>query len=216
MNPLVIRLIILGLIGLQTACLRTRADLNQVERGAAVETQMQDLQRSKADLEARMLEYDSQFRILNGRIDSVQREVTLLSERKQETNKEEKHPTAEKFQLYEQALESLEKQVQLLSAQIATLKKNEGAASQSQDRGNYGQAEIDFKNKRWKSAIVGYQQYRDLNPNGRRYSDATYKIGVCFQELGMKSEAKTFYQEVIDKFPKSEEAKKARYRLKKL
>jgi TolA-binding protein len=43
---------------------------------------------------------------------------------------------------------------------------------------------------------------------------ATYKIGVCFQELGMIEEAKAFYDEVIAKYPKSNEAAKATSRLK--
>ena len=55
-----------------------------------------------------------------------------------------------------------------------------------------------------------------MNPKGKRYADATYKIGMSFQELKLKDDAKAFYQEVIQKFPKSSEAKKAEVRLKKL
>ncbi|MEZ4872462.1 MAG: tetratricopeptide repeat protein [Bdellovibrionales bacterium] len=46
--------------------------------------------------------------------------------------------------------------------------------------------------------------------------EATLKIGECFQELGMASEAKVFFDEVIEKSPDSKEAKKARIRLQAL
>jgi TolA-binding protein len=73
-----------------------------------------------------------------------------------------------------------------------------------------------FSGKKWKDAAAAFQKYREAFPKGKAYSDATYKIGVCFQELGLKDEAKSFYDEVVAKFPKSKEAKKARIRLKSL
>ena len=68
--------------------------------------------------------------------------------------------------------------------------------------------------KKWKDAIVVFSKYRDQFPKGKKYADATYKIGVCFQELGMKEEAKPFLEEVVAKFPGTSEAKKASFRLK--
>ena len=73
-----------------------------------------------------------------------------------------------------------------------------------------------FEKKDWKQAILNFQKYRDDNPKGVKLADATYKIGVSFQELGMKDEAKTFYDEVQVKYPKSEEARRAKIRLKGL
>jgi len=70
--------------------------------------------------------------------------------------------------------------------------------------------------KHWKEAIVAYEKYRSTNPTGKRYAEATYKIGASFHELGMKSEAKAFYAEVVEKFPKGEWAKKSNGRLKAL
>ena len=43
---------------------------------------------------------------------------------------------------------------------------------------------------------------------------ALYKIGLSFESLGMKDDAKGFYQELIEKHPKSQEAKKAKAKMK--
>ena len=82
--------------------------------------------------------------------------------------------------------------------------------------GPYQKGEQLFKGSNWKSAILEYNKYRDNFPKGKKYAEATYKIGVCFQELGMGSEAKSFYAEVIEKFPKTKTAKSAKYRLNQL
>lgn len=73
-----------------------------------------------------------------------------------------------------------------------------------------------FAAKDWKGAVVIYQKYRDKYPKGKKFVEATYKIGICFKELKLKSEAKTFFDEVIEKFPSSPEAKKAKSQLKSL
>ena len=78
------------------------------------------------------------------------------------------------------------------------------------------QAEEDFKNKNWRSAIANYQKYRMAQPNGKNYAPATYKMALAFQELGLKQDAKAFFDEVITRFPNSEHAKKAQFRVKQL
>ena len=55
-----------------------------------------------------------------------------------------------------------------------------------------------------------------MNPTGKRYAEASFKMGQSFQELGMKTEARSFYSEVLEKFPKSDWAKKANLHLKSL
>ena len=44
--------------------------------------------------------------------------------------------------------------------------------------------------------------------------EALYKIGVSFEALGSKDDAKGFYQLLVDKFPKSPQAKKVKSKLK--
>ena len=54
-----------------------------------------------------------------------------------------------------------------------------------------------------------------MYPNGKKYALATLKIGIAFQELGLKEDAKTFFDDVIAKNPNSPLAKQAKERLKK-
>jgi TolA-binding protein len=91
-----------------------------------------------------------------------------------------------------------------------------GEKSSKKKSDTYETAQDLFAKKEWKQAILNFQKYRDENPKGAKFADATYKIGVSFQELGMKDEAKTFYEEVLNKFPKSEDAHRAKIRMKGL
>lgn len=91
--------------------------------------------------------------------------------------------------------------------------KKEVAGSHSAD---YETAQGHFAKKEWKRAILSYQKYVDEAPKGANVADSKYKIGVCFQEMGMKEEAMAFYEEVIAAYGKTESGKKAKIRLSKL
>lgn len=77
-------------------------------------------------------------------------------------------------------------------------------------------AQEHFAKKEWKKAILSYQKYVDDFPKGKTVPDAKYRIGVCFQELGMKEEAAAFYEEVVAQYPKSEAGKRSKIRLSKI
>lgn len=51
---------------------------------------------------------------------------------------------------------------------------------------------------------------------GDKVDDSLFRIGEIFQKLRKCSDAKTFYEELLDKFPKSPLAKKTRKKLKAL
>lgn len=181
----------------------------------------------------RFEEYDEQMRQLGGRVDTLENHVNHLASLKVLADEgEAKNKTAQdqKFVAYEDALKKLETQVQQLSEEVTRLKtapvaaapvangslKTPEAATGGKLKTPYDEGEELFTAKKWKEAIVSYQKYRDVYPKGRMYTDSTYKIGICFQELGMKDEAKAFFEEVIAKAPKSKEAKKASFRMKSL
>lgn len=65
-----------------------------------------------------------------------------------------------------------------------------------------------FKNKEYKKAIVDYSKFSEKWTHSKRSPEALYRIGQSFDALGMREEGKSFYQEVIEKYPKSPEAKK--------
>ena len=170
---------------------------------------------------------DTQMRTLTGRIDTLENVVSQQSAAKQgeqDNIVKEKAAITQKFQAYEEALKKLEGEVAALNEEVVKLKTAPPPsppapvveAAPVVKKNAYGEGEERFAAKKWKEAIVSYQKYRDSNPKGSKFADSTYKIGVSFQELGMKDEARAFYEEVNSKYPKSAEARKASIRLKTL
>ncbi len=219
-------------VALLVGCLKTRAELEAEETGTGQERQTIAQQKVVAKNEQvkekappsayRFEEIDEQMRALNGRVDSVENSVGQLKQAKQnekEFGAKDKQSMEQKFLAYEDALKKMEAQITAMNEEIARLKApppEPVAAPAVKGKASYEVGEADFAKKKWKEAIVNFQKYRDQNPKGKLYSDATYKIGVCFQEIGMKDEARSFLEEVTSKYPNSKEAKKAALRLKSL
>lgn len=75
-------------------------------------------------------------------------------------------------------------------------------------------AESYYGLKQYKKAIVDYSKFPEKFPQSRRLPESLYKIGLSFEGLGMKEDARAFFQDLVDRFPKSDEAKKAKSKLK--
>lgn len=71
-----------------------------------------------------------------------------------------------------------------------------------------------FKLKLYKKAILEYSKFPEKYSHSSHMPEALYKIGLCFDALGMKDEAKGFYQELKEKYPKSAQAKKIKKKVK--
>jgi TolA-binding protein len=218
-------------------CLKTRADLRGETEDPTPQRQTVEQQRAEAREQrsapavkpppataaSRFEEYDEQMRQLNGRVDVIENMVGQYNAAAQGDKLaagKDKEALDQRFQIFEEALKKLEAQVQSLTDEVAHLKAPSAAAGNGSAAGKarspYDEGESLFAARKWKEAIVAFQKYRDGNPKGRKYADATYKIGVAFQELGMRDEAKAFYGEVVAKFHGSKEAKKAAFRMKSL
>lgn len=78
----------------------------------------------------------------------------------------------------------------------------------------YLRGEAYYSLKQYKKAIVDYSKFPEKYPKSKFMPGALYRIGRSFENLGMNEDAKGFYQELVDKFPKSAEAKKARAKIK--
>ncbi len=75
-------------------------------------------------------------------------------------------------------------------------------------------AEAYYKLKEYKKAIVDYSKFPEKFNRSTRMPAALYKIGLSFEALGLKDDARGFYQELNDKYPKSPEAKKIKGKLR--
>ena len=70
-----------------------------------------------------------------------------------------------------------------------------------------------FRLKKYKLAIIDYSQFPEKFTKSDRLPKALFKIGLSFDAIGMKNDATPFYQELADRFPKSEEGKSAKKKL---
>jgi TolA-binding protein len=71
------------------------------------------------------------------------------------------------------------------------------------------------KEKLLKQAILAYQRVLET-PDSGKVDSALFKIGQAFEQLGFKDEAVVFYEELVEKHPKSPLVKDAKARLKAL
>ncbi|HEY1078625.1 MAG TPA: tetratricopeptide repeat protein [Bdellovibrio sp.] len=209
-----------------TGCLKTRNEVRDNEQRQVQQQQTVSMQ--KAEASSRVTDLEEQIRELTGRVDVVENRQGQSNsgvENALKSTSEQNRDLNQKVAILQEALIKMEKEVYALNAEMGALKAQKAAAqaeavaaanTKNSKKDHFEAAQKSFDSKEWKQAILSYQKYRDEYPKGQKFADATYKIGVSFQELGMKDEAKTFYDEVIGKFPKSEEARRAKIRLKGL
>ncbi len=88
------------------------------------------------------------------------------------------------------------------------------AKGRSAEDATFLRAESFYALKQYKKAIVDFSRFPEKYSRSKYMPSALYKIGLSFDALGMRDDAKGFYQELEDKFPKSAEAKKVKKKLR--
>ena len=68
----------------------------------------------------------------------------------------------------------------------------------------------------YKKAIITFQDFADKYPKSKNIANAVYAQADCFIALDQKQEAKVFFNDVIQRFPRTKEATQAKQRLKSL
>lgn len=211
-----------------SGCLQTRSELgaqnqSQVYRKKNIENQQAENETAVVKID----EKDELIRALNGRLETLENQVQLLQKEKTD-NKELAQTDAQKIQILQDTLAKLENQIarlehekQNLSAPAPTKPTLESSddkivkkhpENHEAKKSAFDIGEELFKKKDYKKAILSYQQFVEENAKSKSVPEAKYKIGVCFQELGMRDEAIAFYEEVIAQYPKTDSGKKAKIR----
>ncbi len=208
-------------------CLKTRSEMKDTETRQAVQQQVVSLQKNTADSSNHFAEIEEQLRALNGRTEVLENRLSMKG---QETDRDKKSLADQNAELYrkvnlmQESLGKMEQQISVLATQMTVIEAQNQAQANSRaaapaaasKKSSFETAQDHFAQKEWKKAILNYEKYREESPKGKQLAEATFKIGVCFQELGLKDEAKTFFEEVVSRFPKSEDSKRAKIRLKGL
>ncbi|MBI1862101.1 MAG: tetratricopeptide repeat protein [Deltaproteobacteria bacterium] len=73
-----------------------------------------------------------------------------------------------------------------------------------------------FELKDYASAALEFSEFKKSYPKDGQVPSAIYRQANCFRLINRPKEAKLFYQELLDKFPKHVLASKAREELKKI
>jgi len=84
------------------------------------------------------------------------------------------------------------------------------------DNAQYWLGECFYGLKEYDQAILEFDAVRRKYPKGDKVPAALLKQGFAFAELGDKVDARLILQELLDRFPQSEEAGRAKQRLKTL
>jgi TolA-binding protein len=225
-------LILPALPGLIACQLQTREDVQKQEEQKQVREQISNMQKSKADVELKYSDIQNDIRVVAGRVDAIEHNQQGNQQSLKADNENLKklvEAQNEKIKLLQAHIDATETRLTAAIQAIAgpaPVGKGAGYAGgdsdvgvapvRSKEGGPFDEAESFFGAKEYKKAIVKFQNYIDKNPKGKNVAEATYKIGVCFAELGLKKDAKEFYKEVTDSYPSSSWAKKAKYRLSHL
>lgn len=227
-NKFTFRIFLLSTAVLASGCLKTRNEVSDTDQKAVygkknVQNQM-DAQAAVA--QPPVEEKDELIRNLNGRVEVLENQLTAFVKEKESLTSQD----SQKIVLLQEALAKMEAQLHKFETEAApkpeeeTAKGSDKSNDKSSDEaegktvvakklGTYESAEQYFAKQEWKKAILNFQKYTDESPRGKNVPDAKYKIGVCFQELGMKEEAMAFYEEVVANHSKTQAGKKSKARL---
>lgn len=84
------------------------------------------------------------------------------------------------------------------------------------DNAQYWIGESHYALQQFDEAILQFDEVRKKYPNGDKVPAALLKIGYAFAEIGNRVDARLIFQEVINRYPRSREAEKAREKIRDL
>lgn len=197
--------------------LQTRADGAYSSRESKA---MQLLRKENADLRAKLLDYEEKSRLSSGKIEELQ----IIQSRMEQQSAQAAAQESEELKAYKESVSELLADKRKLEKEILLLKDaNRQAVKDAKDAKktaleHLAVADKLFENKKWSDAVTEYQSFREKakKKSSNQYALVTYKMGVCFQELGMEKEAKTFYKSVVKKHKNKKAGRYAEYRLNQI
>lgn len=83
-------------------------------------------------------------------------------------------------------------------------------------KAQFWSAESYFSEKEYSTAALEYAEFRKRFPKDPMVPNAIFRQAMCFKLLGKNSESKLFFQDLIERYPKSPFAAKAKVEIKKL
>jgi len=217
-----------------TAC-RTKGDVRREQELERMKVDLREARTTRADLETTVEELRADLT----RFSNAQEEQLQLQRKESEDLKKELQTVGTRIQALEQraaaedaaakaAAESRSKHtyengkklydeeryddaIEVLKGVISAKPKSDEAR-----RSHLLIADCYFASKDFASAALEYGEFKKEHPKDTMVPNATYRQAQSFKNLGKKSEARLFYQELIERFPKNNLASKAKQEIRKL
>ena len=171
----------------------------------------------RGEREAQLRDMDAKIQELQASqaalIDALQKKEKDREERVQKEIKEKEVPKTEPLNAFDSGKAAFKKKdydgaIDSLN-QYLKFPKGKNAEEALFYRG-----ESYFGKEQYKKAILDFSSLQEKFPKSKTLPKALLRIGMSFDALGMKSDAKPFYQEILEKHPKNPEAKVAKAKLK--
>ncbi len=195
----------------------------QQDQNLQIRKDQADLKLQLDGLTQRLTQLEEAVREMNDKVTALDQKVSAQMEAAAQQNAAPPaEPSSETKEsglgadIYNQALESFKNQkYDVARAQFqAFLKANPN--DPYSDNAQFWIGETYYQEKNYKYAINEYVQVSDKYPKGNKVPAALYKIGLCFEQLKKIPEASAMYKQLVESFPDSEEAAKAKGQLEKL
>lgn len=215
-----------------SSCLKTRSEVgsqyqSQVYSKKQAENQSIEPVPSQKPIDER----DELIRQMNGRIENLEYQVTALGQ--ELTSLKQLQKEDPRILALQESVEKLENQSTHSAPSLAGA-ANENKAVEGSDKIKSSDENLGLKidpkkltafdiaqeyfiKKDFKNAILEYQNFveKHTKPQAKLLPEAKYKMGLCFEALGLKDEAKSFYEEVAAQYPNTEFGKKAKSKVNK-
>ncbi len=184
---------------------------------ADIETVSEDIRR---DISRLGIQIEEQNQYLKNQDEEIRRDLSAISARllaleqkaiveetaaKQQAERPKNYETAKA--LFDEG--HFDESIEMVRAMLKQKPKGEEAK-----KGRYLMAEAYFASKDYASAVLEYSEFKKLYPRDKSVPQATYSQAQAFRLMGKKQEAKLFYQELMDRFPKSPLAAKAKQEMR--
>ncbi len=215
------------------ASCKTKKDVKREQEYEKIKQEVREARGARADLDVISEEFRTELVRLSsqveeqGQMNRVQgedfrKEVSALAAKvqtlEQQIAKMNEAPPAKpvKAASYENAKALFEKEAFDESIEeCKTVMRSKPKNSPEVRKAHYLLAEAYFASGDFGAAALEFSEFKRAYPKDPGLSNATLRQAQAFKGMGKQNEAKLFYQEVIEKFPKSQAATQAKKELKK-
>lgn len=175
----------------------------------AVKKPAEDLSRYRDDTDKRIIALEDQVAKQQAQLDS-------LSKFMEERTKAKKDEAATPDALYQKGLDSLKAGDPAAAREQFTRFLEQNPKHELAANAQYWIGETYYNEKNYESAILAYQEVIKSHPGKEKVAAAMLKQAMSFNEIKDSKSAKYVLKKLVEGFPKSEEARKAKVLLKEI